>query len=236
MTAFTSYAVSDGNITIENGIYSVKTPKGNVAIKPISEDIYRVTVFPPGVTLQFPESKVTTLNPSKVGVCTNMTGRAFLVCSQTSTVRIDLSTGKVTFYDAKGKPLLEELEGVDNSGIDKKVSYVGSKTEKFYGVGESGQTINLNHNDTIIMSNMKYYDYAEGDINTRVGISVPYFVSDYGYAVLFDDNSQGKLVLGDAITYTSEISSPLSYYFINGRNKTLAQTIELVSNLVDRRP
>ena len=220
-------------IVIENGIYEVDTPKGIVAIQPLSGDIFRVTTFPPGMEPVFPPSQASVLNPDKAGVCTNMTSAAFLVCSQTTTVRVDLSSGMVTFYDAEGKPMIEELYGADNRGKVKSVSLHGAKNENLFGAGERGHKLNL-YGDTLTMYNRQNYGYTEGDMRiSQMGISVPYFVSDYGYGILFDDYTEGKLVLGDTITYTSETSKPLSYFFINGHN-TLATTTEYFTELTGR--
>ena len=222
-------------IIVENGFYAVPTPKGTVAVEALSGDIFRITAFPKGEKPVFPKSVVSKLNPDKVGVCTNMTSKAFLVCSETTTVRINLDNGKVTFYNAAGKPMLEELEGVDNSGPVKKVTFVGNRSEGYYGGGERGHKLNLNHRgDTLTMYNRQNYGYTEGDVRiSQMGISIPYFISDYGYAILFDDYNKANLVLGDTITYTSATPRPLSYYFING-DKTLQNVMENYTELVGR--
>ena len=224
---------NESGITVGNRFYTVPTPKGTVAIEALSGDIFRVTTFPPGVEPKFPESRVSVLHPDKAEVCTNSTSKAFVVCSETTTVRVELSNGKVTFYNAQGSPLFEELEGVDNSGPVKKVTFVGNSKESLYGGGERGHKLNIN-GDTITMYNRQNYGYTEGDIRlSQMGISIPYFVSDYGYGVLFDDYNKANLVLGDTITYTSETSRPLSYYFING-HKSLKNTTESFTALTGR--
>lgn len=231
ITAF-SITTKEG-IVIENGFYAVPTSKGTVGIEALSGDIFRVTTFPPGAQPVFPKSVVTDYHPTKVGVCTNMTSHAFLVCSETTTVRIERDNGKVTFYDAQGKPLFEELEGVDNTGPVKKVTFVGDLREGIYGGGERGHKLNIN-GDTIVMYNRQNYGYTEGDLRlSQMGITVPYFVSDYGYAVLFDDYNKAELVLGDTITYTSETTRPLSYYFINA-HKSLRESTEMLTLLTGR--
>lgn len=245
LSVIIAVAAKNDNIIIENGLYEVKTPKGIVAIQPLSGDIFRVTTFPPGMPAVFPESQASVLHPNKVGVCTNMTNQAFLVCSQTTTVRVDLATGNVTFYDEEGKPMLEEIDGVDNSKPLKKVTFKGAKYENMYGGGERGHKLNLN-GDTLTMYNRQNYGYTEGDIRiSQMGISIPYFVSeatyaghnksDVSYAVLFDDYNKANLILGDTITYTSETPRPLSYYFING-HKSIANTTELFTELTGRQP
>ena len=236
LAATTAMAIttSDG-IVIENGFYAVPTPKGTVAVEALSGDIFRVTTFPKGEKAKFPESLVSNLHPDQVGVCTNMTSKAFLVCSQTTTVRIELNDGKVTFYDAEGRPMLEELDGVDNSGPVKKATFIGTRYEAHYGGGERGHRLNLNHRgDTLTMYNRQNYGYTEGDIRiSQMGISIPYFVSDYGYAILFDDYNKANLVLGDTITYSSATPRPLSYYFING-HRSLQTATESFTELVGR--
>ena len=244
LSAMMVFAAGNDNIVIEKGLYEVKTPKGTVTIQPLSGDIFRVTVFPPGAPVIMPESPFSELHPTKVGVCTNMTSSAFLVCSQTTTVRVDLATGNVTFYDEEGHPMLEEIDGVDNSGVTKKVTFKGTKYENHYGGGERGHRLNLNQGDTLVMYNRQNYGYAEGDPRlSQMGISIPYFVSeatysghsssDISYAVLFDDYNKGMLVLGDTITYETQSKQPVSYFFING-HKTLANATELFTELVGR--
>ena len=231
-TAF-AITTSDG-IVIEDGYYAVPTPNGTVAVEALSADIFRISNFPKGVKPVFPQSTVSSLKPEKAAVCTNMTPKAFLVCSQTTTVRIELNNGKVTFYNEQGQPMLEELEGVDNTGPVKKVTFVGNRSEGYYGGGERGHKLNLNQRgDTLTMYNRQNYGYTEGDVRiSQMGISVPYFISDYGYAILFDDYNKANLVLGDTITYTSATPRPLSYYFINGTN--LQNTTEAFTELVGR--
>lgn len=236
LTGLSVFGLKTGDGTIiDNGFYAVPTPKGYVAIQALSGDIFRVTTFPQGMAPNFPESRVATLHNDRVGVCTNSTPSAFLVCSQTTTVRVERNNGKVSFYDGEGKALLEELDGVDNSGPVKKASFVGTRYEAHYGGGERGHSLNLNNRgDTLTFYNRQNYGYTEGDIRiSQMGISIPYFVSDYGYAVLFDDYNKAEITLGDTITYTSATPRPLSYYFING-HKTLANATELFTELVGR--
>ena len=177
-SAIAAWAAGNSNILIDHGLYEVKTPKGTVTIQPLSGDIFRVTVFPPGAPVVMPESPFSQLHPTKVGVCTNMTSSAFLVCSQTTTVRVDLATGNVTFYDEQGRAMLEEIDGVDNSGPVKKVTFKGTKYENIFGAGERGHRLNLNQGDTLTMYNRQNYGYTEGDLRiSQMGISIPYFFS-----------------------------------------------------------
>ncbi len=219
---------------VKGDVYVVETPKGKVAVHPFTEDIFRVTTLPTGSQLPYTPSKSAVLTPQKgIKVNKHETPDAIFISSPTTTVRVDKATGAVTFHNAQGDLILSEIGGVDNSGAVKTISFEGSPEEVIYGAGERGHHLNLN-GDTLTMYNRQNYGYTKGDPRiSQMGISVPYFVSDLGYGVLFDDYNEAKLVLGDTITYTSETPKALAYYFING-NGTLAGTTERYTKLTGR--
>ena len=100
--------------------------------------------------------------------------------------------------------------------------------------GERGHSLNLN-GDSLAMYNRQNYGYTAGDPRiSQMGITMPYFVSDMGYGVLFDDYNEAGLALGDTIKYSSATPKPLSYYFINGEG-TLAGVTEGYTLLTGRR-
>lgn len=234
-SAIAAIALAAGNSPVhENkGTYEVTTGNGIVSIQPITGDIFRITTWPEGQKPVFSPSQSVILQPYKPEVCTSLTHKAFMVLSLTTTVRVDFETGKVTFYDADGKALLEEAGGIDNSSDVKSVKFVGSKYENIYGGGERGHALNLNR-DTLVMYNRQNYGYTGTDPRIKqMGITVPYIASDFGYGILFDDYNESLLVLGDTIVYTSDTPKPLSYYFINGQ-KSLAGSTERYTQLTGR--
>lgn len=221
------------DIKEKNGAYEVETGKGVVSVQPLTDNIFRVTSLPMGSQLKYKPSQSAVLRQSASDIRTSASPDAFYIYSPTTTVRIDRSTGKVTFHDASGDIILSETGGTDNSGDVKTVTFAGDLSEAIYGAGERGHSLNLN-GDTLTMFNRQNYGYTAGDPRiSQMGISAPYFASDLGYGVLFDDYNKAELVLGDTITYTSDTPSPLSYYFING-NGDLAGVAEGYTILTGR--
>ncbi|MDE6299696.1 MAG: DUF5110 domain-containing protein [Muribaculaceae bacterium] len=210
-----AHSGSCDNCPSKGGI-DVTTSKGIVNVKPFTSDIFRVTTRPAGEKAKCTHSQSAILAPQDVATTTVVKDNATFISSPTTTVRIDHATGKVTFLDPSGAVILSEVEGVDNSGNIKSVTLEGVAGEFIYGAGERGHSPVLN-GDSLTMFNRQNYGYTAGDPRiSQMGISAPYYVSDKGYGVLFDDYNEALLVLGDTVTYTSETPKPLSYYFING--------------------
>ena len=231
--ATSSPALAAGGIHESDGVYDISTPKENVIIEPLTSNIFRVTTQPSGISLAYPASQSAVLKSQKPEVKTFDAEDAFILYTRTTTVRVNKESGKVTFLDADGNVLLSELEGVDNSTGMKSVTFEGNAGEILMGAGERGHSLNLK-GDTLTMYNRQNYGYTGTDPRiSQMGISVPYFVSDSGYGVLFDDYNEGLLVLGDTITYSSNTPKPLSYYFINGE-KSIAGATEGYTLLTGR--
>lgn len=205
-----------------------------VSVTPLSDDIFRVASFPKGATTQsLPASQSAVMTPKDTELTTFATPTEFIIKSPTTTVRINRADGNVSFFNREGNLLLSEAEGVDNASDVKTVSFIGDDDEIFYGAGERGHSLKLN-GDSLVMFNRQNYGYTEGDPRiSQMGITVPYFVSDAGYGILFDDYNNASLQLGDTIVYKSETPKPLSYYFING-DGTLAGATSNYTELTGR--
>lgn len=216
-----------------DGSYDVETAKGVVSILPLNNDIFRVTTRPSESKLNYQPSQSAVMKRANPDVKAISSPEAFFISSPTTTVRIDRESGKVTFHNAAGDIILSEIAGVDNSGNVKTVTFEGDADETIYGAGERGHSLNLN-GDTLVMFNRQNYGYTAGDPRiSQMGITAPYFASDLGYGVLFDDYNEATLSLGDTIEYSSATPYPLSYYFING-NGNLAGTTEGYTLLTGR--
>lgn len=231
---FAGMAVADdARIHERNGAYEVETAKGFVSVQPLTGNIFRVTSLPAGSSLKYRKSQSAVLAPEGVEMHTTLTPGAFYLSSPTTIVRIDRETGRVSFHNPEGDIILAEADGVDNSKSLKSVTFEGNPEEKMYGAGERGHKLNLN-GDSLVMYNRQNYGYTAGDPRiSQMGITMPYFVSDLGYGVLFDDYNEAELVLGDTIRYSSDTPHPLSYYFINGEG-TLAGATEGFTLLTGR--
>ncbi|MDE5887430.1 MAG: DUF5110 domain-containing protein [Muribaculaceae bacterium] len=219
VSLFSVAIAGQSEIKEKKGGYEVMTKKGVVSVQPITADIFRVTSLPVDSKLTYSPSQSAILAPVDVKINTITQPDAFFISSPTTTVRIDRNTGVVTFHDPAGNLILSEMEGVDNSGDVKSITLAGVEGEFIYGGGERGHSPVLN-GDSLTMYNRQNYGYTAGDPRiSQMGISAPYYVSDKGYGVLFDDYNEALLVLGDTVTYTSDTPKPLSYYFINGHGK-----------------
>lgn len=202
---------------------SVVTQKGIVEVTPVTPDIFRVTVFPSDSAINYSASQSAILPPSGDGVAEVVTGEWAGLISPTTEVRIDRATGKVSFYDASGNLLLEEAGGVDNNSAIKSVSFLGEGSGLLSGGGERAHNVVLN-GDSLINYNRATYCYGKGDRRiSQMNITIPYFVSNRGYGVLFDDYSKSGLKLGsDTILYSALTRRSLSYYFINSPGGDIA--------------
>lgn len=219
----------------DDGSYSVTTSKGDVSVTPVTNDIFRVTSFPKRVARKLFPSQSAVLAPDDKEITTAVTLDEFLIFSPTTTVRVDRKSGRVSFYDAGGNLMLSEQGGVDNSGDVKSVTLIPGGDGFLYGAGERGHSLSLN-GDSLTMYNRQNYGYTGDDPRiSQMGISVPYFASDRGYGVLFDDYNKASLLLGDTVEYLSETPGPLSYFFINGDN-SLSGVTEGYTELTGRQP
>jgi alpha-glucosidase (family GH31 glycosyl hydrolase) len=211
--------------------YLVPTAKGTIEITPMSEDIFKISVLPDDTSMEELKSQAAVMIPGNVKVSLTMTPDSAILSTKSTTLKVSNRSGNIAFYKANGEKLMEEAGGVDNS--THKVTLLSTGNSHFYGAGERGHRPTLN-GDTLTMFNRQNYGYGSGDPRiSQMGISVPYYASDKGYGVLFDDYCRAKLVLGDTVTYTSETPAKLSYYFINGKG-TLAGVTEGLTELTGR--
>ena len=207
----------DAPVSYSGDTYTIRTAGGTVAITPLNNDLFRVTTIPADAkNFKLPESQSAILKPQQMQVASFIAPDEFSLVSPTTVVKVNRATGNVTFTNAFGETLLTEAGGVDNSGMVKTVKHIASAKENFYGAGERGHSLRLN-GDSLVNYNRQNYGYTAGDPRiSQMGITVPYFASDKGYGILYDDYNASSLQLGDTIVYTSKTPKPLSYYFING--------------------
>ena len=115
--------------------------------------------------------------------------------------------------------------------------FTPDQTTQIFGGGERGHSLNL-RGDTLVNYNRQNYGYTEGDKRiSQMGITMPLFISDNGYALLFDDFAASTLIINNPIEYISEnLKTPISYYFISGgdHDSSLQRTIQLLSQLTGR--
>lgn len=226
----------------ESGI-AVATPGGIVNVTPLGYGIFRIDALP-GPSPAMPADIPALPRPGRAIAPDAETDTDFhvaafpghvVVSDTSSSLTIDRQTGKISFYDADGRLLASEAPGIDNSSDIKTIRLTAPAGGNFSGTGERGHSTRLN-GDTLVMFNRQNYGYTDKDPRiSQMGITTPYFVSDKGYGVLFDDHNRATLLLGDTITYTSDTPLPLAYYFING-GKNLADATKSYTRLTGRQP
>ena len=205
----------------------------NVVVEPVTESIFKVSTFPGEGVRSATESQAVVLLPEDFRGSSFISPSEYVITTPTTVVKVDRSTGKVSFFNPQGELILEEASPLDNASPMRSASFVTPGGQLFYGAGERGHSLTLN-GDTLSFYNRQNYGYTEGDSRlSQMGISVPWIVSDAGYGILFDDYNKAQLVLGDTLVYTSDAPRPISYYFVNGAG-SMADAVSDFSKLTGR--
>ena len=216
--------------------FRVTTGKGVIEIIPFNNDIFRVVELE---SLDSPTPQATqaaAATPAKADIHTWANADRFVISSPTTTVEVDKTSGKVSFFDQEGRLLLSEADGVKADGDEQTISFLTPQGDSFYGSGERGHSLKLNGSE-MTMWNRANYGYTDGDERlSQANINMPYIVSDNGFGLLIDDYAKARLTLGqDTILYRTISHKPLSYYFING-DGTLAGATFSFTELTGKQP
>ena len=216
--------------------FRVTTGKGVIEIIPFNNDIFRVVELE---SLDSPTPQATqaaAATPAKADIHTWANADRFVISSPTTTVEVDKTNGKVSFFDQEGRLLLSEADGVKADGDEQTISFLTPQGDSFYGSGERGHSLKLNGSE-MTMWNRANYGYTDGDERLiQANINMPYIVSDNGFGLLIDDYAKARLTLGqDTILYRTISHKPLSYYFING-DGTLAGATFSFTELTGKQP
>ena len=141
--------------------------------------------------------------------------------------------GSLKIVNRKGQGILDDdlIRKIDGQNA---VEFTLKGKGSFYGTGERGHKLNL-RGDTLTMYNRQNYGYTGNDSRiNQMNITMPLFLSTDGYAVVFDDYSAAKLILGDTVQYISEGNHPITYYFVVSKDGSLASLTEEVTKLTGR--
>lgn len=170
-------------ISIQDAASGIK----KVKLQPISDQIIHVTG---SATTQFPEDKsLMAIKLSNPDVKFTTTTEQDLVILSTSSLKVEVSTktGAITYRDLNGKVLLGQTKSggqaliprIFNGEPSYQVSQLfdAQENEAYYGLGQ--------HQQGLVNYNGRRVDLVQ--YNTEIG--VPFFVSNKGYGLLWDNYS-----------------------------------------------
>ena len=212
----------------------VKTPDNRkIIVQPVSPTVVKVTNLGPGKKQHVSRASVMDNNNFTGGTVVKRGDISMLDNSGNMSVAVNAANGCVTISNPKGQILLTDRAIRNIGGLNAVELFLRGKGS-IYGTGERGHKLNL-RGDTLTMYNRQNYGYTGKDprIN-QMNITMPLFLSTDGYAVVFDDYSAAKLILGDPVRYISEGNEPVSYYFVISKDGSLASLTESLSELTGR--
>lgn len=163
---------------------TVKTAAGNVRLQVLGPKIIRVSATPDA---KFPERPSLMVLPQEGKAEYSVSSDSGAVTVTTSAIKATVRDGKVSFTSLEGEPLLCEYgRSFEPVTIEGKAGYTvvqewdSPDDEAIYGLGQQ-QDLILNHKG----DNEELYQY-----NTK--ISMPFFISNKGYGVLWDSYSMSR--------------------------------------------
>ena len=208
------------------------TLKGRkVIVEPITSAIVKITNMAPGQTMVPSRASVLDSARTERGNVSDMGADKVLKTSNMS-VYVTMN-GEVRIYGPRGTLLMTDRGERTADGKNAVVLYAQGKGS-FYGTGERGHKLNL-RGDTLTMYNRQNYGYTGSDSRiNQMNITMPLFLSNDGYGVVFDDFAAAELILSDPIKYISETDKPISYYFVVSQDGSLASLTTQMTMLTGR--
>lgn len=193
----------------QNGT-SVTTPQGwTTDVTFYSPSIVRITKYP-GDTPPAKKSYSVIATPGNVAIDYGKSSDGTTL--QSASICVCLSPdGKVAFRDSNGKQLLEETAWsfspcaakVDEGKYKVSQSYRLDSGELIFGLGQRQCPV-LNQRG----QNVRIWS---GNTN----ITIPYFTSEKGYGLYWDNAGDSRFTdVDDIVTFSSEVAPEVDYYFI----------------------
>ena len=197
--------------TANGAKFQTAQPTLNGEVTFYTPSIVRIVKYP---SAEMPEKKSYPVikTPETVNITYVKNGDEVKMTTGNLTVTLDIATGKVTYQDLKGNILLKEKElgtnfmprkDVKEDAFTVSQSFVLQPEEAIYGLGQR-QSGAMNHrNQQIHLSN--------GNTN----ICIPYFTSEKGYGVYWDN--PGISQFSDTpyeTSFSSQVGHCSDYYFL----------------------
>lgn len=198
------------SVSVDNGGATV-TPDGQwtTRVTFYSPSIVRVSKYP-GATAPDKKSYSVIMQPESVTLGTERKANGVTLKSSSLTASIG-ADGNVRFSDSKGNLLLSEsasshapcVNKVDEGRFKVSQSYNLDSAEVIFGLGQRQSPV----------LNQRGQDVRMWCGNTN--ITIPYFTSDKGYGLYWDNAGDSRFTDIDNIaSFTSEVAPSIDYYFI----------------------
>lgn len=205
-----------------------------VTVSAINSNIVKVTNAAPGQKLA--PNSISVDAPAKEPGLALKAGNSQMLQLPLFTVTLDNATGEVVINAGANKIISDSGERSGHGG-EQSLTLFTTASGSYYGAGERGHKLNL-RGDTLVMYNRQNYGYGKGDPRIdQMNITMPLFISTEGFAIVFDDFAAAKMHLGEdsRITYSTESSDAISYYYVNG-DKEISDVVRQLSSLTGRQP
>ncbi len=222
---------------LADSVLSVDTPTGqSVTLTAITDNVIKVTNS--AKSQRLPQSRTSVIEtPQGNATITPLTQDITAMVTPAGVVAtVNAASGEVTISAGADKTVTDNGVRESTDGM-RTITLSTTSAGSFYGAGERGHSLNL-RGDTLVMYNRQNYGYTKGDPRIdQMNITMPVVLSSDGFALVFDDYAASQMVLSDGsqIIYSSETTSPISYYYVNGAS-TLADVTEQLTTLTGRQP
>ncbi|WP_329741356.1 TIM-barrel domain-containing protein [Dyella sp. A6] len=212
-------------------IVSLAHSKQRVRLQVVDADIVHVTATPDG-RFDLPPSRMALHTGGDTHfTVTEHNGEAILSTPALS-AHVALTGGAVSFFDAKGRPILHELDGGRSFTPEQvrgqpyyavRQQFHSPRDEAFYGLGQ--------HQEGVMNYKGKDVQLAQHNMD----IAIPFVVSSRDYGVLWDNDSITRF--GDPRPYrlTGKASPHLKLFDAQGRPGGLTATYYVNGKAVLRR-
>lgn len=208
----------------------------NVKITFYAPSIVRVTKTLPGGPEASKSYSVIMRPQSTAGIRTSREGDKWVAASQNIRVALDTRTGEIDFADSLGHRLLTDTRTTLTRRTDKanegkcraRQCFRLDNGEAVYGLGQLHDTYMSQRGRRVELWNHNTY------------IAIPYFTSEKGYGLYWDN--AGKTYFDDTVADTtafdSEVASAADYYFIyrDGTQDGVVAGIRLLSGQATMMP
>ena len=222
---FRSLERSDKDVTLYG-------EKGTITITPYSDNIVRILPRVTGNTLPVKESASVVMTPNAEFSVSETKTTVYVTVGEKLTVVVDKASMAVSFAGDNKELVRNTMPGFKSGS--KSVYFFNTKgDDAYYGAGERGVSTNLAGLD-LINFNKQNYGYGKGDRTSQMNITMPYYLSNKGYGIFFDDYSSSRLVLGNPVRYYTDLQNPVGYFFMLGDNDNLGGVVREFTALTGR--